>query len=120
LRPLTNNKKDELIKTLINKQLKPYGLTYDDIKDQDSDIAYHKKWFEQYTMTDQEAIDFRIWALKEIKSMLRCGVAQSQALFSEFWLNWGLRVAPPLAQRKYKLKKINENQENESGCENRL
>jgi len=96
----------ELFDKLVNKELEPYGLTVEDINHEDDNFI-GLRWYERYTMTEDEEKVFTEWAINEIKNTVKpCSKEQATTYFYNFWLGWGLRVAPVAAQRKFKLKKI--------------
>lgn len=83
-------RKEALLKDLINKMLKPYGVDYDFI------VANPKinniDWFQYYTFTPETEKAFKDWAIPFIKKRLRCSLAYAGQVYSWFDLCYGLTV----------------------------
>jgi|694.fasta_scaffold00478_11 hypothetical protein len=83
-------KKEKLVKELINKMLEKHAVNYDDIKENQKigDI----EWFMYYTWTQEEYEIFKKWAIPLIKKTLRITKEGAEKEFSWFDLMWGLKV----------------------------
>jgi hypothetical protein len=80
-------KTTELFKELINKQLEPHGVTYEDVKDD-------PQWYMNYstdTDTEKEFIEYCISRIKEVLKLNNM-LAEKEAQW--FILQWGLTTVP--------------------------
>lgn len=84
------NKFDNLIKELINKELEPHGVDFDFV------VANERidgvDWFWYYTMTEDAEKEFKTWAVKRIKEVLKCSKERAEREYSGFSLMYGLKT----------------------------
>ena len=92
---------DDVMLELINEELKLYGLTVDDIRNDED-------WYIKYTMTEEQSEKFSLFAIKKIMKDLRFSKKLAEHHFSWFWLAYGLKTGSIYDQRRYKLMKLNE------------
>lgn len=70
---------------LIRYQLDMVGKTWDEAQQDDM-------WFFNWTMTEEQADEFRRYAIPLIKKVFKCNRRKAEATFGWFWLEFGLRV----------------------------
>lgn len=77
---------DKVFILLVNKQLEPHGVTYDDVvKDPD--------WLKKYFFDSKEKQEeYRKWAIEEIRRKLRVNKKTAENEFNWFYFNHGLSV----------------------------
>jgi len=77
-------KQQEVFLALVNKQLEPFGKTYDDVK---SD----QLWYTKYVVTHEQEQTFMQWGVKHLKEQL--GLSQKFAEMEMDWfiMQWGLK-----------------------------
>lgn len=82
--------KNNLIEHLINKMLEKHKVDFNfvlknpEIEGQD--------WFMYYTFTEEEAEEFKKWAILVIKKALKCRKKIAEKEFSWFNLAYGLKI----------------------------
>lgn len=86
------SKKEDLIKTLVNKMLEMQGdgYTFDYVLANPK--INGKDWFSDIQWDQTKEDEFRIWAEKEIKSTLKITKKKAKLEFSWFSLMYGLKV----------------------------
>jgi beta-xylosidase len=70
---------------LIEYQLNIVGKTIEDAKKDDM-------WFFNWTMTQEQADEFKAYAIPLIKKVFKCNKSRAENTFSWFSLEFGLRV----------------------------
>lgn len=70
---------------LIRYQLDMVGKTWDEAQQDDM-------WFFNWTMTEEQADEFKRYAIPLIKKVFKCNRRKAEATFGWFWLEFGLRV----------------------------
>jgi beta-xylosidase len=70
---------------LIRHQLEMIGKTFEEAQKDDM-------WFFNWTMTQEQADQFRGYAIPLIKKVFKCNRQKAEATFSWFFLEFGLRV----------------------------
>jgi hypothetical protein len=70
---------------LIRHQLEMVGRTWEEAQKDDM-------WFFNWTMTKEQAHQFRGYALPLIKKVFKCNKRRAEGIFSWFFLEFGLRV----------------------------
>lgn len=84
-------KKDKIQKLfieLINKQLEPHGVVYEDVKENPS-------WYMQYNTTPEAEQIFLKYCVKRIKDVLKINTKRAEQEASWFILQWGLTTNQP-------------------------
>ena len=78
-------KKEKAVVDLINQMfiIAGYDVTYDDILGRD-------KWFQEYSMTVQQAEEFTKWGKKYLMKNLRMRAFQAEREMMWFNVQWGL------------------------------
>jgi len=78
-------KREKAVVDLINQMfiIAGHEVTYDDIKDKD-------KWFQEYSMTVQQAEEFSKWGKKYLMKNLKMRAVQAEREMQWFNLQWGL------------------------------
>ena len=78
-------KKEKAIVDLINQMfiIAGHDVTYDDILGRD-------KWYQEYSMTVQQAEEFTKWAKKYLMKNLRMRAFQAEREMQWFNVQWGL------------------------------
>jgi len=79
-------KERDLFITLVNKQLEPFGVTYDEVKG-DSD------WYMKYKTTEESETEFINWGTELIRKELNLNKERARMEMSWFILQWGLTTA---------------------------
>lgn len=79
------NKKKEVFKKLINKQLEPYDLTYED-------ILNDSEWFLRYSTTQEQEEEFKKWAIEILRKELKMTKKEAEKEMDMFLLNYGLTL----------------------------
>jgi hypothetical protein len=70
---------------LIRYQLEMIGRTWEEAQNDDM-------WFFNWTMTQEQADQFRAYAIPLIKKVFKCNKSRAEGTFSWFFLEFGLRV----------------------------
>lgn len=78
-------KVDKLRKELINHQLAPHGVEY-------NDVLHNENWFNEYTTTVEEQENFRQYIIDSLRTRLRMSKKMAEKEAGWFLLQWGLRV----------------------------
>jgi hypothetical protein len=82
-------KKEKAVKDLINQMfvIAGHDVTFEDIKDRKDD------WYAQWTMTVQQAEEWKQWGKKYLMKELRMRVKQAET--EMLWINmqWGLKYS---------------------------
>jgi hypothetical protein len=73
----------ELFIELINKQLEPHSVTYEDVKENPS-------WYMQYNTTLEDEQIFLKYCIKRIKEVLKVNTKRAEQEAQWFLLQWGL------------------------------
>ena len=81
-------KEIEACKTIIDEMFKIAGhdVTFDDIKDRTDD------WYNQWTMTKYQFIEWTIWGEDYIKKIFRCNKTIAKKKMAMMGLNYGLKL----------------------------
>lgn len=77
--------RDNITKHLIEYQLAMVGKSLIDTLDDDL-------WYFNITMTTQQHIEFKIYAVKLIRKIFRCNKSKGENTFDWFNLQFGLRI----------------------------
>jgi hypothetical protein len=70
---------------LIEYQLNMVGKTIEDAKKDDM-------WFFNWTITQEQADEFKAYAIPLLKKVFKCNKSRAEGIFSWFFLEFGLRV----------------------------
>ena len=73
----------DVFKDLINKQLEPFGQTYESVKDD-------KDWFLKYPVTQEQEDEFIQWGIAHIQKKLKSTKAMAEKEMNWFILSYGL------------------------------
>ena len=86
---------ESLFIELINKQLEPHGVTYEDVKKDPN-------WFMNYSTDAETEKEFIEHCIKRIREVLKLNKKLAEKEAQWFILQWGLTTVPQseLAQRK--------------------
>jgi hypothetical protein len=78
-------KREQAVIDLINQMfiIADHNVTYDDIKDK-------QNWFQDYTMTVEQAEEFKKWGKKYLMKNLRTSAKAAEREMQWFCLQWGL------------------------------
>jgi len=78
-------KQEQAVIDLINQMfiIAGHKVTYDDIKDK-------KNWFQEYSMTVEQAEEFKKWGKKYLMKNLRTYAKSAEREMTWFCLQWGL------------------------------
>ena len=86
---MTNREKQrELFVELINYQLKDHGVTYEDVKTNQS-------WYMEYKTTPEKEDAFIKYAVGRIREVLKISKVAAEKEASWFILQWGLTTVNP-------------------------
>lgn len=80
---MKKEKTQKLFIELINKQLEPHGITYDDVKD-------NPTWYMDYGTTVEDEQIFLKHCIKRIKEVLKLNNKRAEQEANWFLLQWGL------------------------------
>lgn len=77
----------DLFIELINEQLKPHGVTYEDVKED-------PQWYLRYSTTEEKEKEFIKHCVSRIRQVLKVNktLAEKEAMW--FILQWGLTLNP--------------------------
>lgn len=78
------NKRDDVLKEIINKELEKYNLTMTDVLDS-------KDWFTKYTMTNDEWKEWKSYSIELMRKKLKMSKKVAEKEFVWIDLMWGLR-----------------------------
>lgn len=78
-------KTKELFVELINEQLKPHGVTYDDVRED-------PQWYLNYSTTEEEEKEFMEHCTSRIQEVLKINKKLAQQETMWFILQWGLTL----------------------------
>ena len=73
---------------LVNKQLEPYGVSYEDVKDDPT-------WYMNYKINREDEINFINWGSEFIQQELGLTQVLAEKEISWFILQWGLTSSEP-------------------------
>ena len=76
-------KREEVFIELVNKQLEPFNVTYDDVK---SDV----NWYMKYQVTKEEEDEFINYGVNLIREKFKTSKKAAEKDMSWFILQWGL------------------------------
>lgn len=85
---------------LVNKQLEPFGVTYEDVKT-------NPDWYMEYLTTEKAEQEFIEWGTELIRKELRLNKKMARMEMSWFILQWGLTtsVSDKIKQKTLETKK---------------
>lgn len=75
----------DLFIELINHQLKPHGVTYEDVKE-------NPNWYLEYTTSPEEEAEFINYCVDRIREVLKVTKKHAEMETNWFILQWGLRT----------------------------
>lgn len=79
-------KTDQLFKDIINRQLAPHGVTYDD-------VVQDKGWLHRYRFASESDYKaWREWSINEIRTRMRWPKYRAQREFEMLDLGYGLSI----------------------------
>jgi len=87
----------ELFIELINKQLKPHNVTYEDVKGD-------PEWYMNYRTSAEFEEAFISYSTKRIREVLKCSKQMAVKETQWFILQWGLALEKTEMQKSTKLK----------------
>jgi hypothetical protein len=73
----------DVFKDLINKQLEPFGKTYESVLNE-------KDWFLKYPVTKEQEDEFIQWGIKHIQKKMKSTKAMAEKEMNWFILSYGL------------------------------
>jgi hypothetical protein len=84
-------REEQLVPDMINKMFEIAGheVTYDDVKDRKDD------WFCQWTMTEQQYDEWKLWGKKYLMKNLRMYAKMAERQMAMIGLMWGLKLDKP-------------------------
>lgn len=93
-------KEREVFMALVNKQLEPFGKTYEDVKN-------NPDWYMEYRTTEVAEREFIDWGTKLIIEKLKLTKKMASMEMSWFILQWGLTtsVSDSIKQKTIKAQK---------------
>lgn len=82
------DKKKQMVVDMINEMFKIAGhdVTYDDVKDRKDN------WFEQWTMTEAQYDEWKIWGKKYLQKKFRMHAKIAERQMEMIGLMWGLKI----------------------------
>ena len=78
-------KQQEVFITLVNKQLEPFGKTYEDVHGQSN-------WYTKYVTTEENESIFMNWGVNYLSEALGLTKKQAETEMNWFILQWGLKT----------------------------
>jgi hypothetical protein len=83
-------KKEQAIIDLLNQMfiIAGHEVTYNDIKDRKDN------WFQQWTMTEQQYDEWKLWGKKYLMKNLRMSASMAEREMGWTGLMWGLKLYP--------------------------
>lgn len=72
---------------LVEYQMNMIGKTFEDAE-------CTPYFFQDFTMTQEQFLEFKKYAIPLLKKVLRCNKAKADQTFDWWNLNWGLRIHP--------------------------
>ena len=78
-------KREAVVKKLINKQLEPHGKTFEDVENE-------PEWYSKYTTTPGKEKEFITWGIEVLRKDLGWSKNRSEREMSWFILNYGLKT----------------------------
>ena len=85
-------KQRDVFMQLVNKQLEPHGVTYEDVKTD-------PEWYMRYKTSQLEEEAFIAWGIGLIQNKLKLNKKLAEREMSWFILQWGLTTVPSGAQQ---------------------
>jgi len=79
-------KERDMFITLVNKQLEPFNVTYEDVKS-------NPDWYMMYRTTEAAEQEFIDWGTELIRKELKLNKNMARMEMSWFILQWGLTTA---------------------------
>lgn len=79
------NKKEEVLKKLINKQLEPYNVTYEG-------VLNDSEWFLKYSTTQEQEEEFKKWGIEILRKELKMTKNEAEKEMDMFLLKYGLTI----------------------------
>jgi hypothetical protein len=80
-------KQQKLFKEFINYQLKPFDITYEDVKED-------PQWYMKYSTTQDRESEFKDYIIERCRTVLRLSKKAAENEASWFILQWGLTTNP--------------------------
>jgi hypothetical protein len=88
-------KQQKLFREFIDYQLKPFKLTYDDVKGD-------PQWYMRYSTTTEKEAEFRDYIIEKCNSVLGLNKKDAESEASWFILQWGLTTNPAISEKLFK------------------
>jgi len=81
-------KKEQALIDLVNQMfiIAGHNVTYDDISDKEN-------WFQEYTMTVEQAEELKEWGIAYLRKNLKLNKAMAERQMTWFNFQWGLRYS---------------------------
>lgn len=79
--------RDTLGMYLVEMQMEAIGKTFEDAEST-------PEWFNKFTMTQEEFLEFKSMAISIVKKVYKCNKRIAESNFDWWNLNWGLRIYP--------------------------
>lgn len=76
-------KQQEVFLKLVNRQLLPFGKTYEDVK-------ADSKWYLRYVTTEEQELEFMNWGVELLRSDFGMTKKMAEKEMSWFIVQWGL------------------------------
>lgn len=84
-------KQREVFTKLVNRQLLPFGKTYEE-------VANDPRWYLRYTVTPEQEKEFMAWGVQLLKEELKLNKRTAENEMSWFIMQWGLTTNPEALQ----------------------
>ena len=78
-------KQQEVFVALVNKQLEPFGKTYDD-------VTGVSDWYMKYIVTPEQESAFISWGVSYLQNKLRLSKKGAEIEMDWFVMQWGLKT----------------------------
>ncbi len=85
----------ELFREFIDYQLKPFDISYDDVKGD-------PQWYMRYSTTPEKENEFRDYITKRIENVLKITKKAAKSEASWFILQWGLTTNTSISKKLFK------------------
>jgi hypothetical protein len=88
-------KQQKLFREFIDYQLKPFNLTYDNVKED-------PQWYMRYSTTQEKEIEFKNYIIERCIKVLKLTKREAKEEAGWFILQWGLTTNSPISEKLYK------------------
>jgi len=88
-------KQQKLFREFIDYQLKPFNMSYDDVKGD-------PQWYMRYSTTEDKEIEFKKYIVERCRKVLSLSKKAAEDEAGWFILQWGLTTNPAISKKLLK------------------